>query len=101
MEPKTGIELIAEERREQIEKHGRTIQTDLEVNKGGALSMAAKGVITGDWGEFPAEWDSDAIRKMCGKPYKDRLIIAGALLAAEIDRLQAGGDLPEEEVGNG
>jgi len=32
-EIKTGIELIAEERREQIEKHGRTIAKDFEINK--------------------------------------------------------------------
>ena len=34
-------------------------------------------------------WDEDLWQKMCNKSYKDRLIIAGALIAAEIDRLQS------------
>ena len=39
---KTGIELIAEERREQIEKHGRTLENDFVINDVGQLAHAAE-----------------------------------------------------------
>ena len=38
---KTGIELIAEERQEQIEKHGRSIERDVKENDNYQLSNAA------------------------------------------------------------
>lgn len=90
---KTGIELIAEERREQIEKHGRTQDYDCTYNKSGQLRMAAEALICddgeGDWNKFPQKWENVECTKMLVKPLKERLIIAGALIAAEIDRLQA------------
>ena len=42
----------------------------------------------GDYNKFPAKWDNDVCRKMIKKSYKERLIIAGSFMAAEIDRLQ-------------
>lgn len=45
---KTGIELIAEERREQIEKHGRTIERDILYNRTRQLSSGAAMLI---WSE--------------------------------------------------
>jgi hypothetical protein len=96
---KTGIELIAQEREEQIEKHGRTIDADVKNNKSGELSFAAAalscpnpesmGLSSANNYSCPTGWDVKIWTKMILKPYKDRLIIAGALLAAEIDRLQA------------
>lgn len=91
---KTGIELIVIERQEQVEKHGRTLAKDRE-NKKNQLSFAAqmlshpKGDII-DWDcnmNLPG-WDKEIWNKMIKKPYKERLIIAGALIAAEIDRVQ-------------
>jgi len=35
----------------------------------------------------PKDWDFTTWRKMMKKSYKKRLIIAGALIAAEIDRM--------------
>lgn len=101
---KTGIELIAEERQEQIEKHGRTVDGDVAQNEFGQLSFAVVALcseydVTGraradEEGRIahfekwrPMGWDSEIWMKMIRKPYKDRLIIAGALIAAEIDRL--------------
>lgn len=93
---KTGIELIAIERQEQIEKHGYTIEAD-QNNEGAELSEAARHLISvpydngfqeEDLEMRPDDWDEDIYRKMLLKPYKERLIIAGALIAAEIDRLQ-------------
>lgn len=88
---KSGIELIANERQEQITKHGRTIESDLEFNSHYQLKDAALDLIehiTQRSGFTPPEgWDLFIYAKMIGKPYKERLIIAGALLAAEIDRV--------------
>lgn len=106
---KSGIELIAEERQEQIKKHGRTIELDVKYNHGQyekdgeqfnlpQLPHAAGQLMYHDDDVFrdhyehklfhPHDWDSELWLKMMGKPYKERLIIAGALIAAEIDRIQ-------------
>lgn len=88
---KTGIELITQERTEQIEKHGRTIQEDVDCNDQSQLPLAAMWLIEGGLANdlrSPTEWDDDIWKHMARKGYKDRLIIAGALIAAEIDRLQ-------------
>lgn len=92
---KTGIELIADERWEQVKKHGRTIEKDLQLNDNEQLSMAAEMLLAVSHEEgidpmsFPDGWDHDICQKMISKSYKERLIIAGALIAAEIDRLNA------------
>jgi len=95
----TGIELIAQERKEQIEKHGISVEEDVEVNVSDELRLAAhtltsvRSKITVD-GDLirpfnPWPWKEYAWVKICKKSYKDRLVVAGALIAAEIDRLQA------------
>ena len=89
---KTGIELITEERKEQIEKHGYTIENDIKTNSDNyqltyvaqALCRKEMHIITAT----PKGWDYRLFSKMIEKPYKERLIIAGALIAAEIDRIQ-------------
>jgi hypothetical protein len=96
---KPGIELIAAERHEQIEKHGRTIELDLLQNQNYELAYAADLLCGPPTQEIDCctdllvmtilkDWDQSILRKMTAKPYKDRLIIAGALIAAEIDRIQ-------------
>jgi hypothetical protein len=97
---KTGIELIANERREQIEKHGRTVELDLLLNTSSQLSNGASKLCVDDIGGYwptetrPIGWSQEIWDKMTNKPHKERLIIAGALIAAEIDRLQAN---PEQQ----
>jgi hypothetical protein len=108
---KTGIQLIAQERKEQIEKHGRTIAMDRKNNKKQQLRIGAKFLLTkDDWtltdkqdAYFlkPEGWGLEAWFKMFYKDYKSRLIIAGALIAAEIDRIQlieASGSKTENET---
>ncbi|OJV17788.1 MAG: hypothetical protein BGO30_07535 [Bacteroidetes bacterium 41-46] len=90
---KTGIELIAEERQRQIEAEGWTAEHDKEEHAMGELALAASCYAMipelrpselppshwpwcGSWKPTP----SDRIRE---------LQKAGALIAAEIDRLQA------------
>lgn len=90
----TGIELIKKEREEQILKHGRTTEKDIRENDSYQLAIGASKLLA-----YPAEcndcisppegWDIDLYKKMRGKPYRERLIIAGALIAAELDRLSA------------
>lgn len=89
---KTGIELIAEERHEQIEKYGRTIALDVQENtrfqlRDGAAELV--GIMRNRYERCPVGWSEKIWQKMCDKGYKERLIIAGALIAAEIDRIQA------------
>jgi hypothetical protein len=96
----TGIELITKERKEQIEKHGRTIEDDIKYNAYRELTKAAEGLLNfntkgtkeedENYAEFfrPKNWNKDIWIKMCcDKGYKERLIIAGALIAAELDRI--------------
>jgi hypothetical protein len=91
---KSGIELIAQERQEQITKHGRTIESDVEQNDNKQLAVCAEMLLAVEHEEgidpesYPDGWDEDVCRYMISKPYKERLIIVGALIAAEIDRLQ-------------
>lgn len=94
----TGIELIAAERKRQIEVEGWTAEHDRQ-HKSGELALAAACYAVPDnkryWGGgtilirlWPWDWEwwkpspNDRIRE---------LVKAGALIAAEIDRLQAGG----------
>jgi hypothetical protein len=90
MKKKTGIELIAAERERQIKVEGHTAEHDAQHTKG-QLAHAAVCYALPDripdavmmiW-PWPDEWwkptPDDRIRE---------LVKAGALIAAEIDRLQ-------------
>jgi glutamine phosphoribosylpyrophosphate amidotransferase len=95
----TGIELIAKERDEQLEKHNRSIADDVAYNDLGELIIAAKALLNQSEthiyaGEFPTTWDQSACRKMASKSVVERYIIAGALIAAEIDRLNKLKEMP-------
>lgn len=85
---KTGIKLISEERDEQIIKHNRSVYKDVLENTNKQLCIGAIAMLSAAPYLFPANWDKDICDKMVKKSYKERLIIAGALLAAEIDRIQ-------------
>jgi hypothetical protein len=88
---KTGIELIAAERERQISKEGWTPEHD-DGHTGWELALAAAsysalaGGINKRWVEdelWPSEW-ADCFKPKTGM---SNLIRAGALIAAEIDRL--------------
>jgi hypothetical protein len=89
---KTGIELIAEERQKQIAKWGNTEAHDV-IHDSFELSRAAAAIsynapedintliYAPDWAwELRVKYVNDNIK---------RLQIAGALIAAEIDRIQS------------
>lgn len=84
---KTGIELIAEERQEQIKKHDRSLEYDKNFNKNGQLRRGAMALLSLDDSLFSNNWEVPLCQKMMQKSYKDRLIIAGAFIAAELDRI--------------
>jgi hypothetical protein len=86
----TGIEFIAKQRAEQLEKHKFSIEEDLKHNKYEQLRMGAIFVLTGDEYYYPPTWEQWFYEKISAKESKvERLAIAGALIAAEIDRLLA------------
>lgn len=90
---KTGIELIAKERQEQIDKHGYLVRDDTFNNDECQLAVAAEMLLASvheegiDSKSFPEGWNEELCYKILGKSYEEKLIIAGALIAAEIDRL--------------
>jgi hypothetical protein len=96
----SGIELISAERQRQISKEGWTPEHD-DTHKYGELAKAAAcyaihhtdaivredcGQTAGDAWPWPEEWD-----KRKKHSTLRALTIAGALIAAEIDRLQRAG----------
>lgn len=93
---KTGIELIAEERQEQIEKHGFDLDKDADFYTNYELRDAAMYALTMAKNYYPQSWEFWWHDKMMAKQdrmseeefYIEQLKIAGALIAAEIDRLQ-------------
>jgi hypothetical protein len=94
---KTGIELIADERKEQIEKHGYTEKYTKEhpeyydnyqlADAGRRLIFTPSQEGLSVMGEdlfLPKGWNKDYWKYVLQKSYQNRLIIAGALIAAEI-----------------
>jgi len=84
---KTGVELIAQERQEQIEKHGFGAEND-DKYEDGELLRFANYLISADSSYFPKGFNEDYVHQRFSKPRIQQLQIAGALIAAEIDRLQ-------------
>ncbi|MDI9256343.1 hypothetical protein [Flavobacterium sedimenticola] len=91
---KSGIELISDERQKQIEKHGFTGEHHAnhpEWYDNRQLIQAAETLLMPEIRScfIPVNWDVEWFERLCKKSYKERLIIAGALIAAEIDRLES------------
>lgn len=84
---KTGMELIAIERQEQIEKHGFTLKSDSKY-KEGELIKAALFCINSQVFEWPFNWGDEFRENILNLDDIEQLIRAGAFIAAEIDRLQ-------------
>jgi hypothetical protein len=91
-----GIELIAKERQEQIDKHGISVENDATYNKAYQLTEAAAILATElfpsprkRFAAMPSDWNDKQCLKMANKPRFQRLAIAGALIAAELDKILA------------
>lgn len=101
MEKLKGVELIQQEREKQIKKHGFTSKFLAENQKyyyGQQLIYASELLSKPDNDDIfrptaiefelhPMNWDKEWFLRLMNKPYKERLVIAGALIASEIDRL--------------
>lgn len=88
---KTGIELIAEERREQLEKHGHDLINDLQYTNH-ELTRAACAIAFVSADDMPCNMPAPdwawTIRERIENDRIHCLKVAGALIAAEIDRIQ-------------
>lgn len=91
-----GVKLIATERQKQIDKHGFTAEHHAkhpEWYEQGQLKQASATMILFDvmpddlFLEVPENWDKDWFYKLLTRSPFERLVIAGALIAAELDRL--------------
>lgn len=93
---KTGIELISDERKRQVESEGWTAEHDDEHDNhqlSEAAACYALGVptaVSNDVAKVPL-WPWDESWWKPGDRVRD-LVKAGALIAAEIDRLQRSGE---------
>jgi hypothetical protein len=86
----TGIALITKERKEQLYKHGISVSSDVSAHPDRELSQAARALLLKEPSivDFPFTWRRiPKVHFMVRKTYKERLIIAGALIAAELDRI--------------
>lgn len=94
---KTAIELITEERKEQIHKHGFTPEKDQQYDEQELLDAAiaciaiddeyAHVIGRGQMFFWPNDWDMRFLGKIQQKNRIGQLKVAAALIAAEIDRL--------------
>lgn len=92
----TGLEMIIKEREEQLEKHGYTPLTD-QYYKSDELLWLAQWLISVNIGEEEdleevlffeddSPFPNSLREKLKLKPYNERLAIAGAFIAAHIDK---------------
>jgi hypothetical protein len=83
-ETSVGVELISQEREEQIKKHGFSLEGDRAYVNNELIDAAMQYLGGGDISCWPESWD-----KMWYTPGDriEELKRAGALIAAEIDRI--------------
>lgn len=92
----TGTEMIANEREEQIIKHGYTLEHDRDIETNGGLIDGAQYLLRNYSGYednskyFPEKWMDYTKEKFDMKGDIETLTVAGALIAAEIDRISLG-----------
>ena len=96
-----GILEINSERQKQIDKHGFSAEFQAEHPEyygEGQLESAAFELLKIDYGDYPIDfrqhavecpkgWNEEWFTKLALKDKRDRIRIAAALLAAELDRL--------------
>lgn len=93
MSTRDGAALIAAERARQVSEEGWTPEHDDQHKDGslaGAAAVLAMEHTYGDarWVNYDTSWIRELRNKHAATPIIRRLVIAGALIAAEIDRLE-------------
>jgi hypothetical protein len=89
MKMKPAIELIINERHRKSEHHGfdmAFIKANSNLYDGCQLQMAASFAITLDSNYWPYNWNDVFKKNIQAMSYKERLVVAAAFLADEIDR---------------
>lgn len=81
-----GVARIQAEREEQRAKHGFSDAHD-DALDGGELETAAIAVLTEDASWWPEHMDQQLFMRATEKDTQGRLAVAGALIAAELDRI--------------
>ena len=84
----TGAEHIMLERAQQFRQHGHMVAGDVTENENEELLTMARAVITRNARLLPNNWPVHTWQKIMAKDRVGQLRVAGALIAAEIDRLQ-------------
>lgn len=79
-----GANAIFQERMEQIQKHGYTLDSD-KINSNEELLKVAIMLLTGDLSFYPQWKGIELCEKLLSKSMKERYTVAGALIAAHID----------------
>lgn len=82
----TAMWAINEERKSQIVDFNMDAAYDQEHNPNGELLLAAEALMKNDITLMPTHWDPVWVQKMMAKDEWGRLSIAGAFIAAEMDR---------------
>jgi hypothetical protein len=98
-EKKTGAQLILEEREHQIQDLHFSNEHDDQLNKGQLLFLAQYCLFSNNDNVPKEGWSTDYLKQIHLKTRIEQLTIAGAVIAAEIDRrlrIQVG-LTPEEE----
>lgn len=83
----TGIEKISLERLDQKVKHNHTIKSDYQQYPDFQLVSLVEAILSCNIDKAPDCFPDHMVNQILRKNYEQRLIIAGALIAAEIDRL--------------
>lgn len=84
----SGVEVIAAERERQVSEEGWSSEHD-DTHDDGSLARAAGAYVLQARGWWPHEWGEPPV--IPGPDRVRELAKAGALIAAEIDRLQRAG----------
>lgn len=82
---KTGGELIMEERERQVLEHSHFIASDAIKYRSGELVQLALALIHNNIEFAPADFDRDQVKRWLDLEATERLILAGAFIAAQID----------------
>ena len=85
--PMTGIERITQERLEQKTKHNHSIKKDYEQYPDYELVTLAEAILANEPSKAPDCFNDDFLNKLFSKSYEELLVIAAALIAAQIDVL--------------
>lgn len=83
---KNGYDLIMDERREQVLKHGFDSERDRNLYPNGELVAVAKCIVEQTNEGWPVQWPVDWWAKIMAKERVGQLAVAGALLMAEEER---------------